>query len=111
MYKITIFKTEAWDWALIKENEEKKFDKHILKSGACDLACTAVLGCSPVQDSSQAPSLVRGGKKIQKNIIWGSLARERWKKTVVNKYHMVLPYSREVGKTFAICFGGRVPCL
>ena len=64
--------------ALIKENEEKKFDKHILKSGACDLACTAVLGCSPVQDSSQAPLLVRGGKKIQKNIIWGSLAHERW---------------------------------
>ena len=56
--------------ALTKENEEKKFDKHILKSGACDLACTAVLGCSPVQDSSRALLLVRGGI-----FTWGSLAQ------------------------------------
>ena len=38
------------------------FAWNIFKTGACDLACTAVLGSSPVQDSSRALLHMRGGK-------------------------------------------------
>ena len=48
----------SWSWSY----------RNIFKTGACDLACTAVPGFSPVLDSSQAPLQGRGRKNFWEDI-------------------------------------------